>query len=71
MDDYFVQRVRVLSELGWARVVEFVVRVAGWPYRIGHVVRGGELGLKVARDFCNALPCCLDEFFSLKVHATE
>ena len=51
--------------------LNFVVHFEGWPYRLGLVVRGGELGLKVAQDFRNALPCCLDEFFSLKVHATE
>ena len=51
--------------------LNFVAHFEGWPYRLGLVVRGGELGLKVAQDFCNALPCCLDEFFSLKVHATE
>ena len=50
---------------------KFVMHSEGWPYRLGHVVRGGELGSKVAQDFCNASLCCLDEFFSLKVHATE
>ena len=51
--------------------LNFVVHFEGWPYRLGLVVRGCELGLKAAQDFCNASPCCLDEFFSLMVHATE
>eukprot|EP00974_Lingulodinium_polyedra_P060543 5837014-Lingulodinium_polyedra.AAC.1 len=59
---------KIVAQLHW----RFISAYQSWPYRLLTLVDmsvDADERLHVAREFCNAHACCLDEHCSRKLHA--